>query len=85
MPSICEFYGIKIQMHLVDHGPPHFHAVYGKDEAVIAVESGKVVAGELPSRALALVQDWVMLHRHELEENWNVAQARQALFPIAPL
>lgn len=85
MPSISEFYGIQIRMHLVDHGPPHFHALYGKDEAVIEIGSGKLLAGELPNRALSLVQDWMSMHKSELEEVWNVAQARQALFPIAPL
>ena len=37
MPTITIFYGIVIQMFWNDHGPPHFHALYGEDEAVIAI------------------------------------------------
>lgn len=33
MPEISRFYGIIIRMYYEDHNPPHFHAVYGDDEA----------------------------------------------------
>jgi hypothetical protein len=35
-----------------DHEPPHFHARYGEHEAKISIESGAVISGELPVRAL---------------------------------
>jgi hypothetical protein len=40
MPTISRFYGIVIRMYFSDHAPPHFHAVYSGEEAVIAIESG---------------------------------------------
>lgn len=42
-------------MYYDDHNPPHFHAEYGGDEALISVNTLDVIAGELPSRALGLV------------------------------
>jgi hypothetical protein len=41
-----------------DHGPPHFHAVYGGGEAVIDIRTLKVREGHLPRRALSLVLEW---------------------------
>ena len=35
MPTISVFYGILIQMFWNEHAPPHFHALYGEDEALI--------------------------------------------------
>ena len=42
-------------MYCNDHDPPHFHAVYGEEEALIEVDTLAVVRGELPRRALAMV------------------------------
>jgi uncharacterized protein DUF4160 len=44
-----------------------------------------VLAGELPARALRLVQEWAELHRTELEANWDAARARVPLASIEPL
>lgn len=85
MPRISEFYGIVIYMYYGDHSPPHFHAIYGSDEAVIAVRSNRVLAGNLPGRALNLVRAWARLHREELLANWNLACEAQPLRPVDPL
>ena len=50
VPRISEFYGIVIEMYFVDHPPPHFHARYSGDEALIVIASGEVFAGSLPGR-----------------------------------
>jgi hypothetical protein len=41
---------------------------------VIAIETGALLVGELPSRALKLVSEWATLHRGELEANWGRAK-----------
>jgi hypothetical protein len=46
-----------------DHNPPHFHARYADYRAVIAIETGKVIEGRLPPRALGLVQEWRERHK----------------------
>lgn len=68
MPELCWFYGVRIKMYFDDHHPPHFHAGYAGDEALIEIETLAVMAGDLPSRALGLVVEWASLHRAELRE-----------------
>lgn len=41
---------------------------------MIVIDSGVVLVGELPSRALKLVNEWATLHRAELEANWSRAR-----------
>ena len=85
MPRISEFYGILIYMYFQDHPPAHFHAIYAEYEALVSVESGDVLQGQLPARALKLVQEWRELHRAELLEDWRKAQEGEPLVKIAPL
>ena len=58
MPQISQFYGIVIAMFFNDHVPPHFHAYYGGDEATINIETGEIIDGKLPRRALRMVRTW---------------------------
>ena len=67
-----------------EHGPPHYHAIYGEYEVTVNVESG-VVSGKFPRHALSLVLEWHDLHKLELTENWNLARERRPLKKIPPL
>lgn len=57
MPQISEFYGILIYMYFQDHPPARFHALYAEHEALVNIESGEVLEGRLPTRAMKLVQE----------------------------
>ena len=85
MPTISVFYGIVIQMFWNDHAPPHFHALYGEFEALIAIPSLQVMEGELPRRAMALVLEWAELRRDALMEDWELCSKKQMPLRIAPL
>ena len=85
MPRIAEFYGIFIYMYFQDHEPAHFHAIYGGSEALVDIDSGRMRRGKLPPHAKRLVLDWLKLHRNELLDDWQRAQAGLPLNPIAPL
>ncbi len=74
MPELCRFYGIIIYMFAKDHSPPHFHAKYGEYRSLINLETGELIEGELPNRALRLVREWVDIHKEELKRNWNESQ-----------
>ena len=50
-----------------DHAPPHFHALYGGQEAVIAIGNLSVLRGRLPARAHGLVVEWASLHRDDAD------------------
>jgi hypothetical protein len=72
-------------MHYNDHDPPHFQARYGEWEAVIAISTGAVLDGNLPSRVAAPVEERRLLHRAERDDDWNRARSGTALHSIAPL
>jgi hypothetical protein len=61
MPTIGTFYGILIRMFFNHYAPPHFHARYGEFEATIDIGALTVLQGQLPRRALNLVQEWAMI------------------------
>ena len=84
MPELSRFLGIVIAMFYRDHGPAHFHAIYGEYEVTVGIEDG-VVKGEFPRRALRHVVEWYELHKTELAENWQRAKDRKPLQPIPPL
>jgi hypothetical protein len=84
-PVISDFLGIAVRMRFDDHAPPHVRASYGEEEALVCIDSPEVLAGSLPRRALAFVQEWAALHRTELAEAWACAQRGLPPQPIAPL
>lgn len=85
VPTVSRFYGIDIVMWFNDHEPPHFHACYGEYEAKISIESGAVLSGELPGRALKLVRKWQSVSKSALMSNWVRARDQQPLQRIEPL
>jgi hypothetical protein len=86
MPEISRFYGIVIRMYALDHPPPHFHADYGGQVAQIDIQTGELLEGSFPQRALRLVQDWIELHRQELLENFAGLQSETPRYrKIEPL
>ena len=85
MPEISRFYGIIIRMYYREHGVPHFHAVYGAEEAVVAIDDGFVLAGRLGTRPLAMVREWADLHRQELNDAWEKARNQELPGRIDPL
>ena len=62
-----------------------FSAYYGGDEATIHIETGELINGRLPRRALRLVREWANAHRDELRANWELARQPAPLNQIAPL
>lgn len=85
MADISRFYGVVIKMYLVDHAPAHLHAVYGENEALLALDTLDLFRGNLPRRAAAMVLEWAALHREELRTDWTLAQAGRPILPIPPL
>jgi hypothetical protein len=85
VPTVSRFYGIEILMWFNDHEPPHFHARYGEYEAKICIESGDVLSGELPTRALRIVRKWRSMSKSALMSNWVRAREQQPLQRIEPL
>lgn len=85
MPEVSRFFGVTIRMYFDDHPPPHFHAFYGGQEALIGISPIVVIESRLPRRALSLVFEWPALHQQELMDNWNRASGNSPVEKIAPL
>ena len=73
MPSLSRFYGITIKMYFKqsEHNPPHIHAIYGENVAVIDILNGEIIEGYLPTKALSLVREWLSLHKDEIKKIWE--------------
>ena len=76
MPVLSRFYGIVIRMYYLqsEHNPPHIHAIYNDDVAAINFMTGEILEGYLPPKALAMVREWVTIHRATLQEIWSTQE-----------
>jgi hypothetical protein len=80
VPCICELAnGISIYIYYApkEHPPPHFHAIYGDDEASYDIRSLKVTAGRLRSRQHRAVTEWASTRKRELLACWDLAMSGQ--------
>src|SRR5207237_7864641 len=85
VPVISIFFGIVIRMFYREHGVAHFHAEYQGQQATFTFD-GEIMAGVIRSKtALRLIREWALLHREELEANWQRVKRRQPLERIRPL
>ena len=84
MPIISTFFGIIIRMYFDDHDPPHFHAEYQGETAIVALD-GTIIVGELPRTARRLVKEWAQMRQNELLADWRKAKNLEPLEQIAPL
>lgn len=75
MPAICTFDGITIYVYSGDHPPPHVHAKYSGQEALIVIVSGKILEGEIPKPQYKKVRAWLKLRRAEVSVAFVDAQS----------
>ena len=76
MPVIARFYGMIIKMFLLgaEHNTPHIHVIYGEYSALFDIQTLKMLEGDLPARAAAMVTEWLGIHKAELLEMWQTQQ-----------
>ena len=88
MPELSRFYGIIIRMYAEAGGPhrvPHFHAYHQDDVAVFGIDPIELIAGNLPTGYIRLIEAWAELHQNELLVDWERLQAGRRPLPIEPL
>ncbi len=85
MPTISEFFGIKILMYWDEHNPPHFHAEYGDFKAIVSIQDAVVIKGALPVKQLKLALAWCEIHKDELMKNWESGKVNGKISKIDPL
>lgn len=79
MPVLARFYGLVIKMYFQqsEHNPPHIHCVYGEYMGAIDIQTLQMIEGDLPQKALAMVQEWAETHKEELLNMWNTQEFKQ--------
>jgi len=69
-PELERVNGIIIVVYGRDHLPPHIHAFHGDDEALVNIQSGKIIKGHLPIKKLKIVQLWLGENKERAETNF---------------
>lgn len=69
--------GVDIVIHGREHLPPHIHACYGDEEALVNIRTGEMLAGYIPSKKLKVVQQW-------LREGENRKRTEQSFYELNP-
>ena len=83
MPVISRFYGMIVKMFFLssEHNPPHIHVVYGEYVGILDIRTAQMLQGDLPSKALKIVQEWTLIHKEELLKMWETQDIR----PLPPI
>ena len=66
MPTVEIIDGIKINIYSNEHPPPHFHVIYGGDEAMIGITSLEILKGSLPNKQFKKITKWAFVHQKAL-------------------
>lgn len=79
MPVIARFYGLVIKMYFQqsEHNPPHFHCMYGEYMGAIDIRTLEMLEGDLPKRALTIVQEWASKYQDQLLKIWETQEFTQ--------
>ena len=79
MPILSRFYGIVIRMYFqqAEHNPPHIHAIYGDDVAEVDIQTGEIIEGSLPPKALSMVREWIEINRKDLLQMWETQEFKK--------
>lgn len=85
MPELSRFLGMIVTINFGDHPPPHIHVRYNSYKAVFEIDSGAIIAGNLPPKAIGLIVEWMAIHRNELRDAWHAVEANQLPNKIKPL
>ena len=70
---VGEIRGIKFEVRTKEgnHTIPHVHAIYDKYNVSIEIESGKILAGNLPRSQQKIASDWVLSNKENLLGKWS--------------
>jgi Domain of unknown function (DUF4160) len=71
MPTIALVFGVRIIIYPKDHLPPHLHARFADEEAMISIVTGDVLEGSLPRAKLRAVQEWLATRREQVAYVWR--------------
>lgn len=72
MPTLLNYYGIKVSMNFIqsEHEPAHIHAEYGEYHILVDLDT-LATKGNFPLTQQNLVIDWVKNNQELLKEIWT--------------
>lgn len=76
-PQLIEREGVSIYIYGKEHVPPHVHAFYGEDEALVEINTGEIIEGYLSGKKLRVVKEW-------LEEGENRVLTEKNFYELNP-
>jgi hypothetical protein len=86
MPTVSEFFGIRISFNYRgEHNPPHFHGSYQGLKFSVDIHTMEFKGDKLTPKVQAIVIEWLIRHKIELLENWELAISQNPLKPIIGL
>lgn len=71
MPRVAFFFGVSLYMYMDDNSKPHCHASYGDYAGAFDLESGELVAGQMPPKQSKKIKDFILINYDDLLEKWN--------------
>lgn len=71
MPTIVKLGNVAIRMFADDHNPPHFHIVTPQYQALVALSSMSIIAGETDRRSLDIALGWAQENKALLQQEWD--------------
>ncbi len=66
MPTIKIIDGIKVNIYPNEHPPPHFHVIYGDNEAMLRIADLEIEKGKLPYKQYKKVKKWATGYQNAL-------------------
>ena len=60
-----------------EHNPPHIHAITQDFDAPFLIATGELMEGEFPSKAQAMVKEFILTYQKDLEEMWEKEEYRK--------
>ncbi|MBA2399164.1 MAG: DUF4160 domain-containing protein [Bradyrhizobium sp.] len=82
MPVVAIVAGVKIMFYANEHPPAHFHAKIAEFQAVIDIDSLRIVAGRLPPAQTGSVLAWAASRQDRLRQTFVAALAHEKIGPI---
>gem|GEM_PF-2828063 len=86
MPTVCVFLRNLHQNVLWRSYSCSFSMfIKGDYAAKVTIQTGELIAGRLPKRVLAMVQEWSEINKSDLLDNWHRCLRHEPLLMLDPL
>ena len=77
-PTVAYYKSVRFMIRTNDHPPPHIHAVKDNCEAVIEIQSGKVVRSHgFSQQDVARIVKEVLARQELLQEEWDAIHEQE--------